>query len=740
MNQPTPHFLLGGSTDWRAGFTSQLTFTSNTLLLASVPGSIRPLVDDAGSFGGLQTAIGVALDSQQRIYVLDVKDDLVKRFDPCKQKFVPLPCIGGPGSGPRQFSSPHGLAISRRDDLFVTDTGNRRVQMFSLANLALRQILGPLRVQVSAGTISIAPAVPTIVPPADPDCPPQLAFPTGTWEPWDVTVSPQLCVYVSDYANGLIHVFNSHLCWQTSFDGADAVSRAFVKPTRIALDRKGRIYVIQENVNDVVVLNPDGTRAGVVQQPADLAGRFCPVAVAVDLSGNICLSDCITRKSYFYQPNEDGSWCRRRCCGSINAFATSLQFDRFGGAVYADGARQVCVLEPPPLYPTSGTFYSAALDSKTYQCVWHRILLSTAVPAGTAVRVDTFTSESEKTIDEITGLPESRWGTAQIDADMDEDKWDCLVQSPPGRYLWLRLTLTGDGAATPAVCSAKVFYPRATSLQYLPAVYRAEPETGDFLDRFLSIFDTLRGRTSHQVGAIARYFDPKATPANPPGTGGTDFLAWLASWLGMSLQNNWPVARRRELVRQAHRLYALRGTPAGLRLHLELYAGVPVRVLELFRLRRWLFVNASTLGDCSTVFADRIMNRLHLGPNSKIGSFQLIDYGNPGLDVFNAHASRFLVVVPRWPGAGESDRQALLQIIELAKPAHTIGELQWSEPRFRIGLQSLVGIDTVIGKYPVGVIEGRGALGYDTVLGGPGEPANNRVNENLCIGCSTILN
>src|ERR1043166_2245282 len=167
MNQPTPHFLLGGSTDWRAGFTSQLTFTSNTLLLASVPGSIRPLVDDAGSFGGLQTAIGVALDSQQRIYVLDVKDDLVKRFDPCKQKFVPLPCIGGPGSGPRQFSSPHGLAISRRDDLFVTATGNRRVQMVSLENLALRPILGPLRVQVSAGTISIAPAVPTIVPPAD---------------------------------------------------------------------------------------------------------------------------------------------------------------------------------------------------------------------------------------------------------------------------------------------------------------------------------------------------------------------------------------------------------------------------------------------------------------------------------------------------------------------------------------------------------------------------------------------
>ena len=211
----------------------------------------------------------------------------------------------------------------------------------------------------------------------------------------------------------------------------------------------------------------------------------------------------------------------------------------------------------------------------------------------------------------------------------------------------------------------------------------------------------------------------------------------------MSLQNNWPVATRRELVRQAHKLYALRGTLAGLRLHIELYAGVPVRVLEYFRLRRWLFVDSSRLGDCSTVFADRIMNRLQLGSNSRVGSFQLIDYGDPSLDLFNAYANRFLVVVPRWPGAQESDQQTLQQIIELAKPAHTIGDLQWAEPRFRIGLQSFVGIDTVIGKYPVGVIEGQGKLGYDTVLGDPGtrrSATESRVSETTFIGCNTILN
>jgi hypothetical protein len=211
----------------------------------------------------------------------------------------------------------------------------------------------------------------------------------------------------------------------------------------------------------------------------------------------------------------------------------------------------------------------------------------------------------------------------------------------------------------------------------------------------------------------------------------------------MTLQSNWPVKKRRELVRQAHRLYALRGTPEGLRLHIELYAGLRPRILEQFRLRRWLLVNSSKLGDSSSVFGSSVMKRLQVGANSRIGSFQLVDYGNPALDLFNAYAYQFVVVVPRWPGAGESDQQALQQIIDLAKPAHTLGQLQWAEPRFRVGIQAFLGVDTMIGKYPASVIEGQGTLGYDTVLGNPAENKawpSLRVGETSRVGCNTVLN
>ncbi len=736
MIDRVPHYLLDGQAGWRAGTLDKTALSHGGLVLQSLPGATRPLVDATGSFGGLQNAEGVAVDNQDRVYVLDSKECVVKRFDRCAGQFVTLPCIGPCGCLPRQLASPHGLAISSSDNLYIADSGNRRVQIFSVHGLALRHIWEPLQVVRSAQGIQVKRALPQTV--AACTC----EYPEGTWLPWDIAVSSRNWAYVSDYANGLIHVFDPRGCWRAAYNGQGTASPALAKPTRLAIDREGRIYVIQEGLNFVVVLDPDGTFAGTVEQPGEVAGRFCPVAVAVDVHGNLCLSDCLTRKVYFYQPDGDGGWCKFRCCGSMSGFAESMVFDRSGKALFADGACGVCELAPQAAYPASGHFYSAALDSKTYRCVWDRVSMRGAVPAGSALRVDTFTAEAEKKPDEVASLPESRWSTGQIHTSTAAKEWDCMIQSPPGRYLWLRLTLTGDGSVSPEIEKVKIYYPRSSSIKYLPGVYRADPAAGDFLDRFLSIFDTLRGKTNGTITDIARYFDPCATPANRPGSGANDFLAWLAAWLGMTLKNGWPIEKRRRLLKNAHRLYARRGTPEGLRLYIQLYAGVEPRILEMFRLRQWLSVDHSTLGNHSTVAGESPMNRLQIGTHSTIGGFQLIDYGDPKLDLFNKYAYQFLVVVPRWPGAGPEDQQSLEQIIEMAKPAHTVATFRWAEPRLRIGLQALVGVDTVIGKYPVGVIEGQGKLGYDTVLGSPGANPGGpsmAVGRRSTIGCNSVL-
>jgi phage tail-like protein len=739
-----PHFLMNGLAGWRAATMDHTVFADggDVLSLQPLPGSVRPLVDALGTFGGLQAAIGVAVDSQDRIYVLDGAACVIKRYDRCSQSFATLPCIGGCGSKPRELDDPRGMAISCRDDLYLCDSGNYRVQVFSIKGLALRAIWGPLVVNSSAHGYLIQPAPHSYAPGSGPDCQLLRSFPEGTWQPWDAVTTAKW-IYVSDYANGLIHVFDWCGCWRTAYDGAAAAQPPLSNPTRIAVDLEGRIYVLQEGKDYVVVLDEHGAFAGIIKQPDEVPGKFCPVAVAVDVNGDLCLSDCITRKIYFYRPDNAGGWCTFRCCGSQPAFAASLVFDLSGNPLFTDGAQSVCLLEPPASYPSSGTYVAGPLDSRTYRCLWHRVVLRGTLPLGCSVRADTFTSESVKSIDEILGLPESRWATGQLDTSPGCGDWDCLLLSAPGRYLWLRLTLAGDGTATPEITRAKVYYPRASALRYLPSVYREDPISEDFLDRFLSLFDTIRALTADQVTDIAHYFDPKATPANPRNDPPTDFLSWLASWLGMTLQMNWPVHKRRELVRQAHRLYALRGTPEGLRLHIELFAGVRPTILELFQLRRWLIVGQSSLGNCSSVFGDDVLRRLHIGSNSSIGKFQLLDNGDPRFDLFNEYAYQFQVFVPRWPGAQESDRQTLEAIIEMAKPAHTEAQLQWNDPRFRIGIQSFVGVDTVIGRYPEGVIEGQGKLGYDTVLGDPGVDGKRpslAVGRNTRLGNSMLLN
>ena len=88
-------------------------------------------------------------------------------------------------------------------------------------------------------------------------------------------------------------------------------------------------------------------------------------------------------------------------------------------------------------------------------------------------------------------------------------------------------------------------------------------------------------------------------------------------------------------------------------------------------------------------------------------------------------------------------RQTVLRIIDMSKPAHTLGYLQMTRPRFRVGIQAFIGKDTVVGIYPNEVVEGQSKLGYDTALGQPREeqgPPAMRVGRSTRIGACTLLN
>jgi phage tail-like protein len=492
------------------------------------------------------------------------------------------------------------------------------------------------------------------------------------WDPFDIVIGHECAAFVSDTAGGLIHVFDAAGCWRRSWQTP--------APTHLAMDREGSIYVVEKGSLAVRVYDQTGKLLKVVTRVDEVERLFCPLP------------------------------------------ETAVRAAALAGIVLA---------EKPPVFEKEGRAWIGPLDSNTYQCEWHRVELRGYVPEGGSVHVETFTSEAEKSKEEILAAPDERWKTNAIDSVIGAAPWDCLILSPRGRFLWLRLTLTGEGNSTPSLGAIRVDYPRITSIEFLPAVFQQPEQSRDFLNRVLSVMDRLRGGTDAVVDGWPSYLGPLSTPEA--------FLVWLAGWLGMALSNQWPIGKRRKLLEAAPVLYRERGKAAGLAKHLEIFLGRAPTILEHFRLRRFAFTGSARVGDVR-LFGKAVAARLQLGENSTIGDFQLLDTGDPAVDAFSEYAHRFTVVIPR--KLTEAELRAVNRIVELSKPAHTLGTVVVGDGRLIIGRQSFVGVDTLIGPYPDGVELGSGALGQGTVLSASSEesrPPAWRLGRGNRIGSGTVL-
>lgn len=721
--------LLNQYAGWQTAVATNTTI-GDTIQLQSLPGNPRPLNDDQGSFGGLTLPNALALDTDGRLYALDSTTLKICRFDPCTNHFQILPALGGSGHQPRRFHQPTAITISRHNDLFVVDNGNRRIQKFALKGLVLRAIWGPLQVTQENGQYCVQPF----------DKPPHDSYPPQTWDPVDIAVTPHLWAYVSDRAQGLIHLFDAQGHWRAAYNGVDENNQPLVSPTYLALDKAGNLYVVQEGQAEVVVLDKNGRFLRRITQPEEAGSAFAPIALAFDPDGQLYACDGVTGRLYLYgntntaMDNTDVTLGSPIRCHAFKGHGCAMTLDATGQPFIVDARTgTILQLESSITYAEEGQVLIGPLDSELYRCQWHRVALDGRIEQGTAVRVDTFTADTPRTAYEVGLLPENRWATGQVRSHPDDGEWDCLVRSAPARYLWLRLTLRGDQRHSPIIRTVRLDYPRATSLRNLPAVFREDPSSADFLDRFLSIFDDIYDDLGQTITNIASIFDPEATPVA--------FLDWLASWLGLALERSWPISKRRRLIREAHRLYALRGTPEGLRQHVALYTDSTPTILEHFKLRRWLFLDQARLGDRSVLWGADVIDRLQTNVHAQIGNFQLIDSGDPLRDPFHAYAHQFTIFVPL-RSDDDQQRQTLARIVELAKPAHTLACIELVQPRMKIGTQSFIGINTVIGQYPAGVVMGEGGLGYDTLLG-PSAPEASppamQIGQRSRIGSSTRL-
>lgn len=140
---------------------------------------------------------------------------------------------------------------------------------------------------------------------------------------------------------------------------------------------------------------------------------------------------------------------------------------------------------------------------------------------------------------------------------------DALLESAEGRYLWVKIELIGSEHSSPRVGSFRAYFPRTSYLRYLPAIYRRDEASAEFLERFLSIFESVFVDVEEEIGSVTRYLDPGGVPAED--------LPWLGSWMALETDEDWPEPARRELVSRAPELLKKRGTREGLLEILRIY-------------------------------------------------------------------------------------------------------------------------------------------------------------------------
>ncbi len=102
----------------------------------------------------------------------------------------------------------------------------------------------------------------------------------------------------------------------------------------------------------------------------------------------------------------------------------------------------------------------------------------------------------------------------------------------------------------------------------LPAALQED----EFCQRMMSAFDEVLAPLFSTLDCFDSYLDPDLAPY--------DFVDWMASWVGVDIDETWTLERRRRLIEDAVLLYRTRGTAAGLAAHINLYAGVTPEIQD----------------------------------------------------------------------------------------------------------------------------------------------------------------
>ncbi|WP_255768574.1 phage tail protein I [Pseudarthrobacter sulfonivorans] len=516
-------------------------------------------------------------------------------------------------------------------------------------------------------------------------------------------------------------------------------------PTRITAHFTGGLLVLWRGGGHSAVASPDGTVQLEVEGATDIEATSNGLLVVARAPGQPFLR---------FQHDDECGWTELEPAEAPDFDGGALTISPAGRIVFTTACGFSSTAGSAARHAPSGSVVTYRLDSGHYHTRWGRVFLEACLPAGTGATLKFLTSEGEDVLDPVEATAPSRGsrpvphpeqtpplpsrelldgltreGTVFRRPNGPEQSWpnapeggfatyESQVTAAPGRYLWLKLCLTGTANASPRVRAIRIECPGHRLLNSLPRAWSRDDADADFLHRFLAPLEGTLHELEWRAAERAILLDPRTAPQ--------EALPWLASFAGLVLDQRWPESARRTLVAEAYRLFTRRGTRGALIRMLELYLGRAPVIIEAWQLRGLggMVLGAGPGGAAAPAVggnarATGVLGRFAIGGvalpvKSPAGTSAAEPAGTGpalGQDSFQRSAHRFTLLVPG--RLTEEQRAVVRSILDVHRPAHTVYEVCELGTGMRVGqrlhlnLTSFVGPDTgwapaVLGQFRVG--------------------------------------
>ena len=645
----TRHILLRDRRDWLGTRSGLAVDRDGALTLAQVPAPASgKAIEIATAYPYARDVSGIALGPCDAVFASDTANDRVLYVDGlCDAQAW----IGG-------VKTPRGLAFTVLA-LLVADSGHGRVQHFALPALE-----------------------------------PHLAW--STWaQPVSLAVDSNGRVLAIDAASKRLHRMESNGNPDGAFDATIVAAGKLVTPLFVAVGREDRVIVSDGGANQVFVFDAQGAFLLAFDGPAG----WLPGALT-SYRSRIYVADALTG---FILVFDDGGSLQ----GSIPGYrgpVTAMVANADGNLYVKSGLDAAYfVLKADGAYVSQGTLEAGPFDAGELR-EWEWARIEVTMSAGTHCVIEAAQSPAP--------LPEPVVGDWKTLPSQDALLAPLLPNAASGdrRYLWLRVTLSTDSPQfSAAVTQVRAATPGEDYLDHLPFTYARNDQRKDGNEGFLSrLLKLVRG----EWRGVEELIDDMARIADSEFLDATE-LPWLAQWLALELPQIASDDERRDLIARVVALFARRGTPGSIADFVELHTGIRPAIIESFEDRHlWVLGHASRL-DFETqlppldphgmVVPDAAtdpaccpggIGRAIVGESGPLAGFQV------GLPLFSEDAYRFCVFVDAYRVQQPGTLEEIRRIVDREKPAHTDYRIELFEPDLRIGLQSRVGIDAIVGGDP----------------------------------------